>query len=60
MKIQIHYSLGIGGFDGYRTVTLPKYLENVSDNKIWNWAENWLHTHIRDFRYDLDDWMFIE
>jgi len=60
MKAHIHYSLGIGGFDGYRTVTLPKYLENSSRKELMTWLQNWIDTHIKGFHYNLDDWILEE
>ena len=62
MKVEISYSLGCGGYDGYRTVTLPKYMEKEieDDDKMREWLERWLRSHVPEFRFNLEDWIVIE
>jgi len=62
MKVGLEYGLGCGGFDGYRTVTLPKYMEKEINNpdKMREWLEKWLLSHVKGFKFDVGAWYIFE
>ena len=62
MKVGLEYGLGCGGFDGYRTITLPKYMEKyISDrDKMQKWLQQWLRSHLKEHSFNVETWMIID